>query len=52
MASFLENLVNGSNIGKGIFVTIFGMLGVFIVLILFYFMIRLLTKVLPYKQEE
>jgi len=48
----IESLINGSNMEKGIVVTIFGMLGVFIVLILFYLMIRLLIKLLPYKQEE
>ena len=48
----IESLINGSNMGKGIFVTIFGMLGVFVVLIIFYFMIGLLTKLMPYKSEE
>lgn len=48
----IESLINGSNMEKGIIVTIFGMLGVFVVLILFYLMIWLLTKLLPYKQEE
>ncbi|MEN6316095.1 MAG: OadG family protein [Clostridiaceae bacterium] len=48
----IESLINGSNMEKGIVVTIFGMLGVFIVLILFYLMIRLLIKLLPYKKEE
>lgn len=47
-----ESLINGTNMEKGIVVTIFGLLGVFAVLILFYLMIRLLTKLLPYKQEE
>jgi len=48
----IQNLINGTNLEKGIFVTIFGMLGVFLVLILFYFMIRILTKLLPYKSEQ
>ena len=48
----IQDLINGTKMEQGIFVTIVGMLGVFLVLILFYFMIRLLTKVLPYKQDE
>mgnify|MGYP000862973808 CR=1 FL=1 len=52
MTDFFQNLVYGSKYEQGLFVTIFGIAGVFIVLILFYFMIRLLTKVLPYKNEE
>lgn len=48
----IQSLINGTNFEKGIVVTIFGMLGVFVVLIAFYFMIRLLTKILPYKSEE
>ena len=52
MTDFIQNLVNGTTMEQGIFVTIFGMFGVFLVLILFYFIIRLLTKILPYKQEE
>ena len=36
----------------GLYVTAFGMIGVFVVLILFFFMIKLLTKIFPYKQEE
>lgn len=48
----IQSLINGTNFEKGIVVTIFGMLGVFVVLIVFYFMIRLLTKILPYKSEE
>lgn len=52
MTGFIQNLMNGTKLEQGIFVTIFGMFGVFLVLILFYFIIRLLTKILPYKQEE
>ena len=51
MADFLQNLMNSGKMGHGIFVTIFGMLGVFFVLILFYLIIRLLTKIFPYKPE-
>ena len=52
MLDFLNNLMNGSNIQKGIVVTIGGMLGVFLVLILFYFAIRIMTKLFPYKGED
>ncbi len=45
-------LMNGSDFGKGIIVTLIGMLGVFFVLIVFYLLIRLFTKVFPYKPEE
>lgn len=48
----LETLINGSNIDKGLFVTLVGMLGVFFVLILFYVIIRIFSKVFPYKPEE
>lgn len=52
MAGFIQSLINGTKIEQGIFVTIGGMLGVFLVLILFYFLIKLLTKLFPYKLEE
>jgi|GEM_PF-1156560 len=42
----LEKLTNG------LWVTLGGMLGVFIVLILFFFIIKLLIKIFPYKPEE
>ena len=48
----LENMMNGSNFEKGILVMLGGMLGVFIVLITFYFLIKLMVKVFPYKPEE
>lgn len=52
MFGFIEKLMNGSNIEKGILVMLGGMLGVFIVLIIFYFLIKVLTKVFPYNPEE
>lgn len=52
MTGFIQDLINGTKMEQGIFVTIFGMFGVFLVLILFFFLIRLLTKLFPYKQEE
>lgn len=51
MAEFFERLINGTRIGPGIVVTIAGMAGVFLVLILFYLIIRLLTKLFPYNPE-
>lgn len=45
-------LINGSDFGKGIIVTLIGMLGVFFVLIVFYLIIKLFTKISPYKPEE
>lgn len=48
----LESLINGTLIEKGLFVTLVGMAGVFIVLILFYFVIRGFSKLFPYKPEE
>ncbi len=48
----LESLINGSNMEKGLFVTLIGMLGVFFVLILFYFVIKGFQKLFPYKPEE
>ena len=52
MFGFIESLMNGSNIEKGILVMLGGMLGVFIVLIIFYFLIKLLVGLFPYKPEE
>ena len=52
MFDFIEKMMNGSNIEKGILVMLGGMLGVFIVLIIFYFLVKLLMKVFPYKPEE
>jgi|GEM_PF-593327 len=43
----LDSLINGSNIEKGLFVTIAGMLGVFLVLILFYLIIKLFSETFP-----
>lgn len=52
MIGFIERLMNGSLIEKGILVMLGGMLGVFIVLIIFYFLIKLLIRVFPYKPDE
>lgn len=48
----LDYLINGTDLEKGLFVTVVGILGVFLVLILFYLVIRLFTRFFPYKSEE
>lgn len=48
----LENLVNASNIEKGLFIMLVGILGVFLVLIVFFFMIKLLQKLFPEKNGQ
>ncbi len=48
----LDSLINGSDMQKGLFVSVVGILGVFLVLILFYLFIRLLNKLFPYKTEK
>jgi len=48
----MEFLANGSNFEKGLIVTLFGMAGVFIVLVVFYLLIKLFVKVFPYKAEN
>jgi len=48
----LENLINGTAFQKGVFVMIFGMVGVFFVLVLFFFMIKVIIKLFPYKEKE
>jgi Na+-transporting methylmalonyl-CoA/oxaloacetate decarboxylase gamma subunit len=52
MLDFMNSLINGTNIQKGVIVTIGGMFGVFVVLILFYFTIRILNRLFPYKGED
>ena len=39
----LDSLINGTDFEKGLFVTLVGMIGVFVVLILFYLIIRLFS---------
>ncbi|NLV36869.1 MAG: OadG family protein [Clostridiaceae bacterium] len=48
----LDLLIKGSDFEKGLFVTLVGILGVFLVLILFYLVIRVFTRFFPYKSEE
>ncbi len=52
MPGFIESLINGTKLQQGVLVMLGGMAGVFIVLILFYFLIKLLEKIFPYKPEE
>lgn len=52
MFNFIEAWINGSNFEKGIVVTLGGMLGVFLVLIMFFFIIKLFMAIFPYKPEE
>ncbi|HOQ08438.1 MAG TPA: OadG family protein [Clostridiales bacterium] len=47
-----DALINGTDLEKGIFVTVFGMLGVFAVLILFYLIIRIFSGSLFRKKAE
>ena len=47
----LENLVNSTNVSKALFVMGVGIGGVFIVLVLFFFMIKLLARIFPDKSE-
>ena len=48
----LENLIAASDIQKGLFVMVVGVIGVFVVLIVFYFLIRLLGWIFPVKDTE
>lgn len=52
MLDFMNSLISGTNMQKGVVVTIGGMLGVFAVLILFYITIRVMTRLFPYKGED
>lgn len=49
MLDFMNHLINGTNMQKGVVVTIGGILGVFLVLILFYITIRIMNRLFPYK---
>ena len=40
-----------NELGLGIELMMYGLTGVFVVLIMFYFVIKLLLKVFPYKEE-
>ncbi len=40
-----------NELGLGVELMMYGLTGVFVVLILFYFVIKLLLKVFPYKEE-
>jgi hypothetical protein len=51
MLNFIKNITDPNIMGPGLLVTLGGMLGVFIVLILFYLIIKLLIRLFPYKSE-
>jgi Na+-transporting methylmalonyl-CoA/oxaloacetate decarboxylase gamma subunit len=40
-----------NELGLGVELMMYGLTGVFVVLIMFYFVIKLLLKVFPYKEE-
>lgn len=44
--------ISAATINKSIIIMLTGVFGVFLVLILFFFLIKLLMKVLPYKESE
>lgn len=48
----MDNLLGASDLQKGLLVMATGISGVFIVLILFYFMIKILIKLFPYKKPS
>jgi len=52
MQDFLQKLIDGTPMQKGIFVMVGGMLGVFLLLILFYLLIKTILRLFPYKQED
>lgn len=49
--NIFKNLTDAAVMGPGLLVTLVSMLGVFMVLILFYLIIKLLMKLFPYKPE-
>jgi hypothetical protein len=51
MPNFIKNITDPNIMRPGLLVTLGGMLGVFIVLILFYLIIKLLIRLFPYKSE-
>ena len=48
----LEYFISASNMQKGLFVMLVGILGVFLVLVIFFFLIKVLQKVFPFKKEN
>jgi len=45
----MDSILGATDLQKGLFVMIAGVAGVFIVLILFYFLIRVITRLFPSK---
>ncbi len=53
MRQHIANLQNGDALGQAIFVTVTGLLGVFLVLTVYYFVIKLFVRFIkPKKAEE
>lgn len=48
----IESIANSSTLIKGLFVSAFGIAGVFFVLIIFFFLIKALTKFLPSDKQK
>jgi hypothetical protein len=47
-----ESIINATNLQKGFFVMATGIVGVFIVLVLFFFLIKCLQLLFPAKDNE
>lgn len=45
----VENLINATTLEKGLFIMAAGVTGVFVVLILFYLLIKVITRLFPEK---
>jgi Na+-transporting methylmalonyl-CoA/oxaloacetate decarboxylase gamma subunit len=48
----LNNLIQGSALQQSLFIMLVGISGVFLVLVLFFLMIKLLTKIFPEKGKN
>ena len=48
----LDNLINGTDLQKGLFIMIFGLIGVFLVLVIFFIMIKLMSRLFPHNKTE
>lgn len=47
----MDSMLGATNLQKGLFVMAAGVAGVFVVLILFYLLIRVITKLYPEKKQ-
>jgi Na+-transporting methylmalonyl-CoA/oxaloacetate decarboxylase gamma subunit len=48
----IENMIHATNMQKGFFVMLIGILGVFTVLVVFFFLIKGLEKMFPEKEAQ